>query len=61
MFVALSRFTVLNDMAGAVREAFTARPHLVDEAQGFLGMQVMNPLENPAELLEPELPQAVPD
>jgi len=49
MFVALSRFTVLNDMAGAVREAFVARPHLVDEAQGFLGMQVMNPVENPAE------------
>ena len=49
MFVALSRFTVRNGMAGQVREAFTARPHLVDAAQGFLGMQVMSPVENPAE------------
>jgi heme-degrading monooxygenase HmoA len=50
MFVALSRFTIRNDMAAEVRQAFTARPHLVDKAQGFLGMQVMSPLENPAEI-----------
>jgi len=50
MFVALSRFTIRNDMAGEVREAFIARPHLVDTAQGFIGMQVMSPVENPAEI-----------
>ena len=50
MFVALSRFTIRNDMAEAVRQAFSGRPHLVDQAQGFLGMQVMSPVENPAEI-----------
>jgi heme oxygenase (mycobilin-producing) len=50
MFVALSRFTIRNDMAGAVREAFTARPHLVDSAPGFIGMQVMSPIEDEAEI-----------
>lgn len=50
MFVALSRFTIRNEMAEQVREAFKARPHLVDAAHGFLGMQVMNPIENPAEI-----------
>lgn len=33
-----------------VRRAFSARPHLVDHAQGFIGMQVMSPVENPAEI-----------
>jgi len=37
-------------MIDAVRQAFRARPHLVDLAQGFVGMQVMSPLENPAEI-----------
>lgn len=50
MFVALSRFVIRNDMAQQVREAFQARPHLVDAAQGFLGMVVMSPLENPSEI-----------
>jgi heme-degrading monooxygenase HmoA len=49
MFVALSRFIIHNDMAAQVRQAFAARPHLVDAATGFLGMQVMSPVENPAE------------
>ena len=49
MFIALSRFTLRNDMAREVRQAFVARPHLVDRAQGFLGMQVMSPVENEAE------------
>ena len=50
MFVALSRFTIRNDMAEQVRQAFVARPHLVDQAAGFLGMQVMSPLENASEI-----------
>jgi len=49
MFVAISRFTIHNDMAKEVREAFVARPHLVDSVAGFLGIQVMSPLENEAE------------
>ena len=50
MFVALSRFTIRNDMAAQVRQAFSARPHRVDHAQGFIGMQVMSPIDNPSEI-----------
>lgn len=50
MFVALSRFTIANDMTAAVREAFRNRPHLVDGAPGFLDMQVMSPLDAPGEI-----------
>ena len=49
-FVALSRFVIKNDMKEAVREAFLARPHLVDDAPGFLRMEVLSPLENPQEI-----------
>jgi heme-degrading monooxygenase HmoA len=50
MFVALSRFIIRNAMAAEVRQAFSERPHLVDKAQGFIGMQVMSPLENSEEI-----------
>jgi heme-degrading monooxygenase HmoA len=49
-FVALSRFVIKNDMTEAVREAFLKRPHLVDDAPGFLRMEVLSPLENPQEI-----------
>ena len=45
MFVALSRFTIANNMLEEVRLAFRQRPHLVDEAMGFLEMEVMRPIE----------------
>jgi heme-degrading monooxygenase HmoA len=50
MLVALSRFTIANGMAEQVRSAFQQRPHLVDEAVGFLGMEVMSPVDNGAEI-----------
>ena len=50
MIVVLSRFTIANNMSEEVRIAFTQRPHLVDEATGFLGMEVMSPTGNPAEV-----------
>ena len=50
MFVALSRFTIRNNMIAQVRQAFSARPHLVDKMHGFIGLQVMSPVENPAEI-----------
>ena len=50
MFVALSRFTIANDMVDEVREAFRARPHLVDDEAGFLRMEVMSPVANPEEV-----------
>lgn len=50
MIVALSRFTIANDMIEEVRNAFQKRPHLVDDVSGFLGMEVMSPADNPAEI-----------
>ena len=50
MIVALSRFTIANDMTDAVRAAFRQRPHLVDDVPGFLGMEVMSPTDKPAEI-----------
>jgi heme oxygenase (mycobilin-producing) len=46
----LSRFVVANDMASAVKEAFLLRPHLVDSAQGFMRMDVLNPEDMPNEI-----------
>lgn len=50
MIVALSRFTIANDMVDDVREAFRHRLHLVDGVPGFLSMEVMSPLQSPAEV-----------
>jgi heme-degrading monooxygenase HmoA len=50
MFVALSRFIIANDMADEVRAAFRERPHLVDRALGYLGMEVMSPVGNASEV-----------
>ena len=33
-------------MSDAVAEAFRNRPHLVDNAPGFIGMQVLSPAAN---------------
>lgn len=50
MLVALSCFTIANGMAEEVRAAFRHRPHLVDSSPGFLGMEVMSPIDAPAEV-----------
>ena len=50
MIVALSRFTIANGMSEEVRSAFRDRPHLVDQVAGFLGMEVMSPLDSRAEI-----------
>ena len=49
MFAALSRFVVANGMADEVRQAFRGRPHLVDEVEGFVRLDVITPVENPDE------------
>ena len=36
LFVAVSVFVVANEMDDAVQDAFRARPHLVDGADGFV-------------------------
>ena len=48
-FVALSRFAVANAMEADVREAFLARPRLVDGARGFVRMDVMQPCDDSTE------------
>ena len=50
MIIALSRFSIANDMTDEVITAFRQRPHLVDDAPGFLGMEVMNPIDKAAEI-----------
>jgi len=39
MILAISRFRVANGMENAVKEAFFNRPHNVDSAPGYLGME----------------------
>ena len=45
-FVALSKFIIANDVTPQVKAAFMARPHLVDDAPGFLRMEVLSPLDD---------------
>jgi heme-degrading monooxygenase HmoA len=50
MFVALSRFTIANDMAEEIKDAFISRPRLVENAPGFLRLDVISPVDNPQEV-----------
>ena len=43
MFIALSQFTIANDMTAEVKNAFVDRPHLVDNASGFIRLEVISP------------------
>lgn len=45
-FVALSKFAVANGMIAEVKHAFRSRPHKVDDADGFLRMEVISPMED---------------
>jgi heme oxygenase (mycobilin-producing) len=45
LFVAISRFRVANGMEEEVRAAFRDRPHLVEDADGFVRLEVLNPTE----------------
>lgn len=49
-FVALSKFTIANGMIEEVRAAFLNRPHLVDGVAGFVRLEVISPVESPAEI-----------
>ena len=50
MFVALSRFQIANGMEGEVKEAFRNRPHLVEDAPGFLRLEVLSPVDHRDEI-----------
>jgi heme-degrading monooxygenase HmoA len=49
MILALSHFTLAGDMVDDVRAAFLQRPHHVDQAPGFIRMEVVSPLDQPRE------------
>jgi heme oxygenase (mycobilin-producing) len=49
-FVALSRFVIANGMVADVKAAFRDRPHLVESASGYHRMEVISPLDHPAEI-----------
>lgn len=49
MITVLSRFTVANGIEADVRDAFVNRPHLVENAPGFVKLDVLSPAESPAE------------
>jgi heme oxygenase (mycobilin-producing) len=50
MFVALSQFVIANDMAAEVKRAFQNRPHAVEDASGFVRLDVLSPEQNPQEI-----------
>ena len=50
MFIALSQFTVSNNMIAEVKKAFVQRPHLVDDAPGFIRLEVISPVDNQDEI-----------
>lgn len=49
MVVVLSRFRVVGEMADPTRKAFLARPHRVEDAPGFLRLEVLCPRDQPDE------------
>jgi len=49
-FVAMSRFAVVSDTVEEVKAAFRSRPGLVEQAEGFLRLDVISPEEAPEEI-----------
>ena len=48
-YVALSRFQVTDGFADAVVDAFCDRPHLVEDAPGFVRLDVLRPVDEPTQ------------
>ncbi len=46
MFLAISKFKVKNDLSPEVAEAFCKRPKLVDQVNGFVDMEVYQPVDD---------------
>jgi len=51
MIAVISKFEIKNGMEEAVKNAFKNRPGLVEHAKGFIKLDVISPLSNPAEIL----------
>lgn len=49
-FIALSRFIVANGMEAEVKAAFLNRPHLVEDAPGFIHLEVLSPQDDRREI-----------
>ncbi|MBF0265199.1 MAG: antibiotic biosynthesis monooxygenase [Gammaproteobacteria bacterium] len=49
MYIVISKFKVANDMSCDVQQAFKNRPHLVDQVEGFIAMEVLQPEHQPDE------------
>ena len=50
MIVVISTFEVANGMETEVKKAFLNRPKLVENAEGFIRMEVISPFNNPSEI-----------
>lgn len=48
-YVALSRFEVTEAFVDATADAFRDRPHLVEDAPGFVRLDVLRPVVEPAQ------------
>jgi len=51
MYVSMSRLRVAASESGALVEAFRARAHLVDDAHGFVDLEVWRSDRDPEEIL----------
>jgi heme oxygenase (mycobilin-producing) len=50
MVLVLSQFKVANGMTDQVKNAFLNRPHQVENAPGFLRLDVVSPMDEPEEI-----------
>jgi heme-degrading monooxygenase HmoA len=48
VIIVVSRFRVANGLEATVRQAFIDRPHRVEHAPGFLGIEALTDDEDPA-------------
>ena len=49
LYVVISHFEIANGMSDEVKDAFRNRPHRVEQASGFVRMDVLSPVDNPAQ------------
>lgn len=50
MIAIISKFEIENGLEAQVKEAFKNRPGFVENAKGFVKLDVLSPIHNPAEI-----------
>lgn len=50
MIASISKFEIQNGLETEVKDAFKNRPGFVEHAKGFVRLDVLSPLHNPAEI-----------